>query len=84
LGIISMQKKPTRMCIVCRSRESQNDLIRLQLRDKKVISFSGTGRSFYLCKTCAGDTKKTKGASRRLGVEHNELLTILKEFITYG
>ncbi len=72
------------MCIACRTRESQNDLIRLQLQDRQVIPFSGAGRSFYLCHACASNQKKMKGVARRLGVEHEILLTTLKEFVTNG
>jgi len=72
------------MCIACRNRESQKDLIRLQIKEKRITPYSGSGRSFYLCRKCALDTKKTKGASRQLGVGQEELLTILKEFVGYG
>ncbi len=72
------------MCISCRTRESQNDLIRLQLREKHAVSYSGTGRSFYLCLSCAADTKRIRNVAKRLGVERDPLLTILKEFITHG
>ncbi len=85
MGIIPMQKKkPTRMCIACRRRESQKDLIRLQLKDKRVTKYTGSGRSFYLCYKCANDGKKLRGISRRLGVEQDDLLAILKEFTAYG
>ncbi len=80
-----MQKKsPTRMCISCRTRESQNDLIRLQLHERHVIPFSGIGRSFYLCPSCAANVKRMRGIAKRLGTEHDALLTILKEFTTHG
>jgi predicted RNA-binding protein YlxR (DUF448 family) len=72
------------MCISCRKRESQNDLIRLQLHERQVVPFSGTGRSFYLCPACASDTKRMRGTAKRLGVEHVALLTTLKELTTYG
>ncbi len=72
------------MCIACRTRESQHDLIRLQLQEGDVVSFSGTGRSFYLCHSCAHDGKRIRGIARRLGVESDVLRTILKELITDG
>ena len=72
------------MCISCRNRESQNDLIRLQLRDGDVVPFSGQGRSFYLCSACAINTKRMRGTAKRLGIESDSLLTILKEFTTHG
>ncbi len=84
MGIIPMQKKPTRMCIACRLRESQKDLIRLQVHAKRVTKYTGKGRSFYLCYECAVNEKKMIGISKRLGIEHNDLLNILKEFTTDG
>ncbi len=72
------------MCISCRTRESQNDLIRLQLKDRHVIPFCGAGRSFYLCPSCASNAKRMRGIAKRLGVESDPLLTTLKEFTTHG
>ncbi len=72
------------MCIACRTRESQNDLIRLQLQEGHVVPFSGRGRSFYLCPACADDPRRIRGIAKRLGVEYDPLLTILKEFTTHG
>jgi predicted RNA-binding protein YlxR (DUF448 family) len=80
-----MQKNsPTRMCIACRTRESQNDLIRLQLMERDVVPFSGAGRSFYLCHVCVANEKRIRGIARRLGVESDVLRTTLKEFTTDG
>lgn len=49
--------QPIRMCVVCRERFAQSTLIRLQCKDAKLESFSGNGRSFYICKNCI-DSKK--------------------------
>jgi len=49
--------KSIRMCVVCRERFYQNELNRLQCKDKRLISFSGIGRSFYVCNECI-NTKK--------------------------
>lgn len=43
---------PTRMCIKCRNRLPQCNLIRLQYIDSKLMKFSGFGRSFYICQKC--------------------------------
>jgi predicted RNA-binding protein YlxR (DUF448 family) len=47
-----MSQKPIRTCIKCRSKLSQNILQRLQCIDKKLIPFTGSGRSFYICERC--------------------------------
>ena len=48
------------MCIVCRSRLAQNEMLRLQCKEKEIIPFSGENRSFYICKSCINDKKLDK------------------------
>jgi predicted RNA-binding protein YlxR (DUF448 family) len=43
---------PIRTCVACRSRLEQNVLLRLQSSNNSIISYSGFGRSFYLCGDC--------------------------------
>ncbi|RUM65725.1 MAG: DUF448 domain-containing protein [Sulfurospirillum sp.] len=59
-------KSPVRMCICCRERKSQKELIRLQCSDHMLHHFSGTGRSFYLCPECSSlkEKKLLKALSR--------------------
>lgn len=48
---------PVRMCLVCRTRRLQGELIRLNLGpDRKVVLETGLGRSAYLCRdtSCIG------------------------------
>jgi predicted RNA-binding protein YlxR (DUF448 family) len=51
-----------RMCIVCRKRYAQKELIRLQFYKEKqeIVEFNGTGRSFYICKGCLSTQKLQK------------------------
>ncbi len=49
---------PIRMCISCKMKIPQKDLIRLQCIDGKIIHYIGMGRSFYLCQTCIGNKDK--------------------------
>jgi predicted RNA-binding protein YlxR (DUF448 family) len=51
-------KKPTRTCISCRGKFDQATLLRLQCKDKKILPFSGNGRSFYLCEDCCDNISK--------------------------
>jgi len=53
-------KKPVRMCVVCKKRFNQKKLNRLQCKDKKLIPFSGVGRSFYVCSSCVNNKKLIK------------------------
>jgi len=48
------------MCVVCRERLSQSEMLRLQCQEKEIIKFSGTGRSFYICKNCINSKKLDK------------------------
>ena len=59
-------KSPIRMCICCRQRFSQKELIRLQCVDKELTPFKGKGRSFYLCCKCSSlkEKKLYKALSR--------------------
>ena len=50
--------KPIRMCIACRARDFQNNLLRFQIIEKKVIQFSGNGRSLYICNICLNKKNK--------------------------
>ena len=50
-------KKPIRMCVVCKKRDLQENLIRLQCKENNLTYFSGIGRSFYVCYNCI-NTKK--------------------------
>jgi len=56
--------KPIRMCINCRVRLSQNDLIRLHCVDRVISPHNGKGRSFYICLTCLDNKKLKKSLSR--------------------
>ena len=61
-----MQKnEPIRMCIACRVRQLQKELIRLQQSRDNIFPYSGKGRSFYLCRICSQNEKKVKGLIKR-------------------
>lgn len=57
---------PIRMCINCRKRALQTDLIRLQCIDRELKLYTNFGRSFYVCHTCfeKKDKKLQKSLSR--------------------
>jgi len=48
------------MCVVCRGRLSQCEMLRLQCKNNEIISFCGIGRSFYICKNCINNKKLDK------------------------
>jgi predicted RNA-binding protein YlxR (DUF448 family) len=51
------KKIKVRMCVACRKRDLQSNLYRLQCKNGELISFSGSGRSFYVCKDCINSKK---------------------------
>ncbi|PLY16488.1 MAG: hypothetical protein C0628_00515 [Sulfurimonas sp.] len=76
--------QPLRMCISCRQRDIQYNLIRLQCIDSQLSLFRGNGRSFYICKACLKDNKKVlKSLMRQCkSGDKDKFLNILKEIIT--
>jgi predicted RNA-binding protein YlxR (DUF448 family) len=75
---------PLRMCISCRQRDSQTNLLRLQCVDGNIDLFKGRGRSFYLCKSCLKEEKKlSKSLMRQCrSGDKDKLMNKLKEIIT--
>ena len=75
---------PTRMCISCRDRHPQTTLQRLQCVEGSLLIYSGSGRSFYICKNCLFEEKKVlKALMRECRSGDKEKFTIrLKEIIT--
>ena len=74
-----MKKEPIRMCISCRRRDLQKRLIRLQLVNKQLIPYSGSGRSVYICQECSADSKKIFQLSKRFKTDKEALEVMLKE-----
>ena len=80
--IAPLKTQPVRMCILCRSRQAQNTLIRLQYLGKRLQRFTGVGRSFYLCQSCLEHKKLDRALARQCKTgETQMLLSQLKEII---
>ena len=75
---------PLRMCILCRQRDSQSNLLRLQCIDGNIDQFKRRGRSFYVCKNCLKEEKKLSKALMRQcrSGDKDKLMNKLKEIIT--
>ena len=72
--------QPIRMCISCRRREPQKKLIRLQTKEAVLTSYSGVGRSFYLCKKCLAEDKHLdKKIAGRLKLNLERVEEFIKE-----
>jgi len=72
------------MCISCRNREVQDQLLRLRCFNGSIERFEGIGRSFYICKSCLEDEKKViKSLMRQCrSGEKDKFTSRLKEIIT--
>jgi uncharacterized protein len=75
---------PIRMCISCRDRKSQNELLRLQCIDSSLEIFTGRGRSFYICENCLYQERKVLKALMRQcrSGDKDKFMNRLKEIIT--
>jgi len=75
--------KHVRTCVLCRTRYEQNQLLRLQCKNKKITTFTKVGRSFYLCSECFEHKNISKMVARQCKTAPTaELLSQLKEIIT--
>jgi predicted RNA-binding protein YlxR (DUF448 family) len=78
------EKKPTRMCIICKGRYLQTSLIRLQLSSDTLTRYSGMGRSFYICPDCMERDKTHKIVASKYRLEkeatHEKIKEILFEY----
>jgi len=79
-----MSKKPIRTCINCRSKLSQDLLIRLQCIDKKLTVFTKYGRSFYLCNNCLNNKNKLEKTLYRQCKNKDDYIAQLEEIVRNG
>ncbi|WP_419770668.1 MAG: DUF448 domain-containing protein [Candidatus Marinarcus sp.] len=84
-------EKPFRMCIVCRTRNLQKMMLRLQCsEDKKLVPFTHNGRSFYICQECINDVlaenknnRKIEQTLYRVCKNKDDYILQLKEILTH-
>jgi len=69
------------MCVVCKSRLSQAEMLRLQCKNKEILPFNGIGRSFYICNDCINDKKLDKIIQRicKISKINKEIIRKIKE-----
>ena len=79
-----MKSKPVRMCIACRKREKQQNLIRLQRDGRNLIRYSGEGRSFYLCTKCLEGRHIANIVAGREKIDIRSAEELIKELINNG
>lgn len=75
---------PIRMCVQCRTRMEQRNLIRLQCKVNRVQTFDGKGRSLYVCASCLENPKLAKhlaGRCKCTKESQEEISSLLKELI---
>jgi predicted RNA-binding protein YlxR (DUF448 family) len=79
-----MLKISIRTCVVCRKKIAQKLLNRLQCKDKKLTTYTGIGRSFYLCNSCLEDETKVEKALYRNCKNKDEYIVQLREILANG
>lgn len=70
------------MCVFCRIRSRQTEMIRLQCNfQKELVLFTGSGRSFYLCHNCINEKNIVKKVERYCKSKENikEMIYQIKE-----
>ena len=83
-----MDKKPIRMCAICKARKNKTELIKVvKLQDGSVLLDKDqklNGRSVYLCKdiSCVSKAQKSNLFSRTLGQPatniYEEIIDVVK------
>ena len=72
------KKKPVRMCVACRGRFLQEDLLRLQCKGNNLVKFLGEGRSFYVCENCINTKRFINYISKKCNLNKESLKNILE------
>ena len=78
---------PIRSCIQCRNKLEQKSLKRLQFIESKIIGFSGSGRSFYICQECKEKPGTIKHIKSRCKVSKDDFIEFeqqLREILSNG
>jgi len=73
--------KPIRMCIVCKKRDYQKNLLRFQCKNGKIIKFSNEGRSFYICNECLNSKRLIKLLSNRCNKNKTDIQKQINEIL---
>ncbi|NWF66134.1 MAG: DUF448 domain-containing protein [Campylobacterales bacterium] len=72
-----------RMCICCKNRFEQKNLLRLQYLNKKLQKYTNYGRSFYICHECLNQQNNKKLLNSILNIcktkDKEKILLDLKE-----
>ncbi len=72
-----------RMCVICRKRDYQSSLVRLQVVNNELVCFQGSGRSFYVCHKCiANEDRLNKYLYKKLKIK--QINHLCKEMISNG
>lgn len=70
------------MCVCCRTRQNQGEMLRLRAVNGEIAKWCGSGRSFYICKDCAPQEKSLRKICKILRLSEERVLNHLKELIS--
>lgn len=69
------------MCIICKGRYFQFELIRLQVRDSNLVKYEGFNRSFYMCEQCSKLDKSSYVIASKFKINREKTTEQLKEIV---
>lgn len=76
-----MKNRVQRMCIICKGRYLQHELIRLQNINSSIVWFQGINRSFYICDICIDLEKTIKILASRFKIDKDKVNEDIREIL---
>ena len=73
--------KSQRMCVCCRKKFLQNEILRFCIQENSLKVFDGKGRSFYACFSCLLESKNLDKILKIKRIYTTENLLQLKEIV---
>lgn len=72
--------KSVRMCVACKQRDLQRNLIRFKALESALQLYDGSGRSFYVCYMCLPQ-RKTQQIVKRIVKKAGNLQEQIEEIV---
>ncbi|RDU69955.1 DUF448 domain-containing protein [Helicobacter cholecystus] len=73
--------KSQRMCVCCRKKFLQSEILRFFTQENSLKIFEGKGRSFYVCLSCLSEPRNLDKILKIKRIHTTENLLQLKEIV---
>ncbi|HIY44832.1 DUF448 domain-containing protein [uncultured Helicobacter sp.] len=73
--------KSQRMCVCCRKKFLQSEMLRFCIQENHLEIFEGRGRSFYACFSCLAESKNLDKILKIKKIYTQENILQLKEIV---